>query len=330
MSSIKRRDFITLLGGAAAAWPLAGRAQQPAIPVVGYVHSDSPQSVAGLLAAFREGLRETGYLEGQNVLIEYRWAENDLSQLPELLADLVRRRVAVIATPGSSAAALAAKAATTTIPIVFSLGLDPVQLGLVTSLSRPGGNITGVNSMSNELAAKRLGLLRELLPTATRFGVLVNPKNPTTESLKKDLEAAAGAIDAQIEFFTATTGTDIDTAFASLMQRRADAFLVHPDNLFINRRVQLITLAARHAVPAIYPLRPDAEAGGLMSYGTELADAHRQAGIYTGRILKGAKPADLPVVQPTKFEFVINRQTAKTIGLTVPSTLLARADEVIE
>jgi putative tryptophan/tyrosine transport system substrate-binding protein len=330
MFDVRRREFITLLGGAAAAWPLAARAQQSAIPVVGYVHSDSPQSVAGLLAAFREGLRETGYLEGQNVLIEYRWAENDLSQLPELVADLVRRRVAVIATPGSSAAALAAKAATTTIPIVFSLGLDPVQLGLVTSLSRPGGNITGVNSMSNELAAKRLGLLRELLPTATRFGVLVNPKNPTTESLKKDLEAAAGAIDAQIEFFTATTGTDIDTAFASLMQKRADAFLVHPDNLFINRRVQLITLAARHAVPAIYPLRPDAEAGGLMSYGTELADAHRQAGIYTGRILKGAKPADLPVVQPTKFEFVINRQTAKTIGLTVPSTLLARADEVIE
>jgi putative ABC transport system substrate-binding protein len=326
---MRRRTFITLLG-VAASWPLAARAQQPAIPVVGYVHSDSPQPVAGLLAAFREGLRETGYVEGQNVLIEYRWAENDLSQLPELVADLVRRPVAVIATPGSSAAALAAKAATTTIPIVFSLGLDPVQLGLVASLSRPGGNITGVNSMSNELAAKRLGLLRELLPTATRFGVLVNPKNPTTESLKKDLEAAAGALDAQIEFFTATTGTDIDTAFASLVQTRADAFLVHPDNLFINRRVQLITLAARHAMPGIYPLRPDAEAGGLMSYGTELADAHRQAGIYTGRILKGAKPADLPVVQPTKFEFVINRQTAKTIGLAVPFTLLARADEVIE
>ena len=327
---MKRREFITLRGGAAVAWPLAARAQQAAMPVIGYVHSDSPQPVAGLLAAFREGLRETGYVEGQNVLIEYRWAENDLSKLPELMADLVHRRVAVIATPGSSAAALAAKAATTTIPIVFSLGLDPVQLGLVASLSRPGGNITGVNSMSNELAAKRLGLLRELLPTATRFGVLVNPKNPTTQSLKKDLDAAAGAIDVQIEFFTATTGTEIDTSFGSLVQRRADAFLVHPDNLFINRRVQLITLAARHGVPAIYPLRPDAEAGGLMSYGTELADAHRQAGIYTGRILKGAKPPDLPVVQPTKFEFVINRQTAKTIDLAVPSTLLARADEVIE
>jgi len=326
---MKRRDFITLLG-AAAAWPLAARAQQPTIPIVGYVHPDSPQPIAGLLAAFREGLSETGYVEGQNVVIEYRWAHNDLSRIPELVADLVRRRVAVIATPGSSAVALAAKAATTTIPIVFSLGLDPVQLGLVASLSRPGGNITGVNSMSNELVAKRLGLLHELLPTATRFAVLVNPKNPTTESLKKDVEAAAAAIGPQIEFFTASTGSEIDTAFANLVERRPDALVVHPDNLFINRRVQLTTLAARHAVPAIYPLRPDAEAGGLMSYGTKLADAHRQAGVYTGRILKGAKPADLPVVQPTKFEFVINLQTAKTIGLTVPATLLARADEVIE
>jgi putative tryptophan/tyrosine transport system substrate-binding protein len=282
------------------------------------------------VAAFREGLSETGYVEGQNVAIEYRWAENDLSRIPELVADLVRRRVAVIATPGSSAAALAAKAATTTIPIVFSIGLDPVQLGLVASLSRPGGNITGVNSMSNELVAKRLGLLHELLPTATRFAVLVNPKNPTTESLKKDVEVAAVAGGPQVELFTASTGGDIDAAFVSLLQRRADALLVHPDNLFINRRVQLITLTARHALPAIYPLRPDAEAGGLMSYGTKLAEAHRQAGVYTGRILKGTRPADLPVVQPTKFEFVINLQTAKTIGLTVPPTLPARADEVIE
>ena len=331
---MRRREFILALGGAVAApsllWPRAARAQPPSIPIVGYVHSDSPQTATGLLATFREGLSETGYVEGQNVAIEYRWAENDLSRIPELVADLVRRRVAVIATPGSSAAALAAKAATTTIPIVFSLGLDPVQLGLVESLSRPGGNITGVNSMSNELVAKRLGLLHELLPTATHLGVLVNPQNPTTESLKKDVEAAATAIGPQIEFFTASTGAEIDTAFASLVQRRADALVVHPDNLFINRRVQLITLAARHAVPVIYALRPDAEAGGLMSYGTKLADAHRQAGVYTGRILKGAKPMDLPVVQPTKFEFVINLQTAKTIGLTVPTTLLARADEVIE
>jgi len=330
MLDLRRRQFLTLLSGTAAAWPLAARAEQPTLPIVGYVHADSPQTVLGLLGAFREGLGETGYVEGQNVAIEYRWAENDLSRIPELVADLVRRRVAVIATPGSSAAALAAKAATSTIPIVFSLGLDPVQLGLVASLSRPGGNITGVNSMSNELVAKRLGLLHELLPTATRFAVLVNPKNPTTESLKKDVEVAAAAIGPQIEFFTASTGVDIDTAFVSLVQRRADALLVHPDNLFINRRIQLTTLAARHAVPAIYPLRPDAEAGGLMSYGTKLADAHRQAGVYTGRILKGAKPADLPVVQPTKFEFVINLQTAKTIGLTVPPTLLARTDEVIE
>ena len=331
---MRRREFILALGGAVAApsllWPRAARAQPPSIPIVGYVHSDSPQTAAGLLAAFREGLSETGYVEGQNVAIEYRWAENDLSRIPELVADLVRRRVAVIATPGSSAAALAAKAATTTIPIVFSLGLDPVQLGLVDSLSRPGGNITGVNSMSNELVAKRLGLLHELLPTSTHLGVLVNPQNPTTESLKKDVEAAATAIGPQIEFFTASTGAEIDTAFASLVQRRADALVVHPDSLFINRRVQLVTLAARHAVPVIYALRPDAEAGGLMSYGTKLADAHRQAGVYTGRILKGAKPTDLPVVQPTKFEFVINLQTAKTIGLTVPTTLLARADEVIE
>jgi putative ABC transport system substrate-binding protein len=319
-----------MLIGGAVAWPLAAHAKQPTIPIVGYVHSDSPQTVAGLLAAFREGLRETGYVEGQNVAIEYRWAQNDSSRIPELVADLVRRRVAVIAAPGSSAVALAAKAATTTIPIVFSLGLDPVQLGLVASLSRPGGNITGVNSMSNELVAKRLGLLHELLPTATRFAVLVNPKNPTTESLKKDVEAAAAAIGPQIEFFTASTGVDIDAAFVSLVQKRVDALVVHPDNLFINRRVQLTTLAARHAVPAIYPLRPDAEAGGLMSYGTKPAEAHRQAGVYTGRILKGAKPAELPVVQPTKFEFVINLQTAKTIGLTVPATLLARADEVIE
>src|SRR5215475_11149661 len=263
---MKRREFITLIGGAAAIpsllWPRAARAQQPTIPIVGYLHSDSPQTVAGLLAAFREGLSETGYIEGQNVAIEYRWAGNDLSRIPELVADLVRRRVAVIATPGSSAATLAAKAATTTIPIVFSLGLDPVQLGLVESLSRPGGNITGVNSMSNELVAKRLGLLHELLPKATRLGVLVNPQNPTTESLNKDVEAAATAIGPQIEFFTASTGAEIDTAFASLVQRRADALVVHPDNLFINRRVQLITLAARHAVPVIYPLRPDAEASG--------------------------------------------------------------------
>ena len=329
MFGMKRREFIALLGGAAA-WPLAARGQKVAMPVVGYLHSDSPQPVARLLAAFREGLSETGYVEGQNVAIEYRWAQNDLARIPELVADLVRRRVPVIATPGSSAAALAAKAATTTIPIVFSLGLDPVQLGLVASLNRPGGNITGVNSMSNELLPKRLGLLHELLPAAARFAVLVNPKNPTTQSLEKDVQAATAVMGRQIEILTATTHTDIDAAFVSLVQRRADALVVHPDNLFINRRVQLAILAARHAVPTIYPFRTDAEVGGLMSYGVSLADAHRQAGVYTGRILKGEKPADLPVVQPTKFELVINLKTAKALGLEIPPTLLARADEVIE
>jgi putative tryptophan/tyrosine transport system substrate-binding protein len=327
---VRRRDFIKVIAGSLAGWPPAARAQKRAIPVVGYLHSESPEQVAGLSAAFREGLAEAGYVEGKNVAIEYRWAHNDLSQIPELAADLIRRGVDVIATPGSSAAALAAKAATTTIPIVFSIGLDPVQLGLVASLNRPGSNITGVNSMSNELAPKRLGLLHELLPPAERFIVLVNPKNPTTNATIKDVQAAATAIDRQIEVLTASTEIDIDTAFASLAQRRADAFLVHPDNLFISRRVQLVALAARHALPGIYPFRADAEAGGLMSYGVSLADAHRQAGAYVGRILKGERPADLPVVQPTKFELVINLKTAKALGIVVPSALLARADEVIE
>jgi putative ABC transport system substrate-binding protein len=329
MLDVRRRQFITLLGGAVA-WPLAAGAQQPAMPVIGYLHSDSPQPVARLLTAFREGLSKTGYVEGQNVAIQYRWAQNDLARIPELVADLVRRRVAVIATPGSSAAALAAKAATTTIPIVFSLGLDPVQLGLVASLNRPGGNITGVNSMSNELLPKRLGFLHELLPAAARFAVLVNPKNPTTDSMEKDVKAATAVTGWQIEILNATTDTDIDEAFVNLVQRRADALVVHPDNLFINRRVQLAILAARHAVPTIYPFRADAEAGGLMSYGISLAEAHRQAGVYTGRILKGEKPGDLPVVQPTKFELVINLKTAKALGFKIPPMLLARADEVIE
>lgn len=295
-----------------------------------HLHSHSPQSIARLLAAFREGLSETGYVEGRNLAIEYRWAHNDNARLPELATDLVRRQVAVIAVPGTTAGALAAKAATTTIPIVFSVGLDPVQSGLVVSLNRPGGNVTGVNSMSNELVAKRLGLLYELMPAAAHFAVLVNPKNPTTEPLIKDVLAAGAAIGRQIEILTANTDREIDTAFARLVQWGADALLVHPDVLFISRRIQLITLAARHAVPAIYGFRTDVEAGGLMSYGTSLPDAHRQVGVYTGRILKGENPADLPVAQSTKFELVINQQTARILGLTVPPSLLALADEVIE
>jgi putative tryptophan/tyrosine transport system substrate-binding protein len=328
---MRRREFIRLFGSiAVVVWPLTARAQQTAMPVVGYLHSETPQSVARLLAAFRQGLSETGYVEGKNVTIEYRWARNDPSQIPNLVADLVHRRVAVIATPGTSAAALAAQAATKTIPIVFSIGLDPVQLGLVATLNRPGGNITGVNSMSNELLAKRFALLHELLPGATRFAVLVNPKNPTTKSINSDLQSMAATTGQQIEVLTASTESDIDAAFANLAQRQVDALLIHPDNLFLMRPAQLIALAARTAVPVIYPFRSDAEAGGLMSYGVSLADAHRQVGVYTGRILKGEKPGDLPVVQPTKFELVINLKTAKALGFTIPPTLLARADEVIE
>jgi putative ABC transport system substrate-binding protein len=327
---MRRRVFIALLCGAALAWPFAARAQQAPIPVVGYLHPDVPQAMAHLLAAFRKGLTETGYVEGGNLTIEYRWAQSDTDRLPELAADLVRRRVAVIATPSSTAAARAAKAATTTIPIVFSVGLDPVQTGLVASLNRPGGNVTGISTLSVEVGAKRLGLLLELLPAAARFAVLVNPNNPTAESLIKDSQAAASAMGRQVEVLTASTNTDIDTAFANLVQRRIDALSIHPDALFVNCRVQLATLAARHAVPAIYPFRDDAEAGGLMSYGPSLPDTHRQVGVYTGRILKGEKPADLPVVQSTKIDLVINLKTAKALGLTIPPSLLARADEVIE
>jgi putative tryptophan/tyrosine transport system substrate-binding protein len=282
------------------------------------------------VAAFRKGLSETGFVEGRNVAIEYRWAHDDFARLPELAADLVRRRVAVIAAPGSSPGGLAAKAATTTIPIVFSTGVDPVQAGLVASFNRPGGNVTGILSMSLELGPKRLGLLHELLPGAARFAMLIDPTSPNAESEVTDLQAAAATIGRQIEVFYAGTNRDIDTAFASLVQKRSDALWVAPNTLFINRRVQIVTLAARHAVPAAYPDRQITEVGGLMSYGSSQADIHRQVGIYTGRILKGEKPADLPVMQPTRFEFVINLQTARTLGIEVPPTLLALADEVIE
>jgi putative ABC transport system substrate-binding protein len=328
---MQRREFITFLGGAAAAWPLAARAQQPGVPVVGFLYSSSPESSANLVAAFRKGLSETGYVEGRNVAIEFRWGQNDPARLPELAADLVRRRVAVIATPPSTAATLAAKAATTTIPIVFTTGGDPVQNGLVAALNRPGGNVTGIISMNAELGPKRLGLLHDLLPTATRFAVLVYPSNnPSNESAITDAQAAAAAIGRQIEVFTASTNRDIDTAFASLVQKGSAALLVSPSPFFVSRRVQIVTLAARHAVPAIYASRSYTEVGGLMSYAASEMDRFRQAGIYTGRILSGEKPADLPVMRATKFDFIINLQTARTLGIEVPPTLLALTDEVIE
>ena len=308
---IGRREFITLLGSAAVAWPLAARAQQPAMPVVGFLHHGPPEELAPLIAGFRKGLSETGYVEGQSVAIEFRWANNQMDRLPELAADLVRRRVAVIATPLSTPAALAAKAATASIPIVFGVGTDPVQAGLVPSFNRPGGNVTGIVLLNWELGPKRLGFLHQLLPRAARFAVLVRPDNPdVVEPFIKEVEMAAAAVGKQIEILTARSNPDIDVAFASLVQKRADGLLVSSDTPFVNRRVQLVGLSLRHAVPAIYPWREAVEIGGLMSYGASLTDAYRQAGVYTGRILKGEKPADLPVMQSTKFEFVINLNTA--------------------
>ena len=329
-ADMRRREFISLLGGAAAAWPLAARAQQPAMPVIGFLDTRSPDGMTDRLRAFREGLKDSGYVERENVAIEYRWAENQLDRLPELAAELVRRQVAVIAAT-STYSAFAAKAATTTTPIVFLVGEDPVRLGLVASLARPGGNLTGINIFTGELTAKRLELLREMVPGAARIAVLVNPANATTtETTLRDVAAAARVMGLQIQVLNASTSREIDAAFATFVRERPDAVFVGLDVFFISRRVQLVNLASRHALPATYPLREFAEVGGLMSYGTNIADTFRQIGVYAGRILKGAKPADLPVVQSTKFELVINAWTARMLGLAVPPTLLATADEVIE
>jgi len=327
---LKRRDFITLIGGAAVAWPLAARAQQGAVPVVGFLNSASPATYSHLLGAFRLGLKESGFIEGENVTIEYRWAENEFDRLPALARELVRRQVAVIAATGGIHSALAAKAATSTIPIVFNIGDDPVRLGLVASVARPGGNVTGVNNFIYELVAKRLALLRELMPSAARVAVLVNPANAQTATTLRDVEAAARPAGLQIQIAKAGTAREIDAAFAALARDRVDGLFVPPDPLFISRRIQLVQLAARHALPATYPVRDFAEAGGLMSYGTNTADAWHQTGVYTGRILKGTAPAELPVLQPTKFELVINAQTARMLDLAVPPSLFATADEVIE
>jgi len=326
---VRRREFITLLGGAAA-WPLGARAQQPAMPVIGFLSGTSAGAQPHWFAAFRKGLGETGYVEGHNVSFEYRWAEGQYNRLPALVEDLIRRHVSVIVTPPSIPAALAAKAATMTIPIVFSVADDPVTLGLVASLARPGGNATGVNFFVAELTGKRLGILRELLPKTARLSVLLNPSNiEIAERALEDVKAAA-AIGLQIQVLNASTSDEIDAAFTTLVSNRADALLVAPDSFFNSRRVQIAILAAHYSVPTIYAQRDYAEAGGLISYGTDVTDSVRQQGVYTGRILNGIKPADLPVIQSTKFELVINLRTAKTLGISVPDSVLARADEVIE
>ena len=327
---MKRREFITLLGGAAA-WPLAARAQQSGpMPVIGILYPGSPEATAKYIASLRKGLAEAGYVEGRNIAIEYRWGHGDSGRLPELAGDLISRRVAVIVTPGSVAAALAAKAATTTIPIVFVIGVDPVQAGLVASLNRPGGNVTGISSMNTGLAAKQLGLLHQLVRRDARFAVLVNPDNPQSRSTLSEVQAAASAMERQLDAVTAATYRDISPAFGDAVRKQADALLIIADPLFASRPVQLATLAARHALPAIYSLREFAEAGGLMSYGSNFTELFRQAGTYASRILKGEKPTDLPILQATKFELVVNLQTAEALGLEVPATLLALADEVIE
>jgi putative tryptophan/tyrosine transport system substrate-binding protein len=325
---MRRREFVTLLGGSAAAWPLSARAQQPAkLPTVGFLGAGTPSTYSQW--AFRQGLDEAGYVEGRNVTIEYRWAEGQYDRLPAMATELVQRQVAAIVT-FPIPAAIAAKAATATIPIVFNVAGDPVKLGLVASLARPGSNATGVNSFLAELGAKQLGLLHELLPKAARIGLLVNPSNANVEGVTKDVMAAAATLGVQIDVVQASDSREIEAAFATLVRNKANALLIGSDVFFSSRRVQLATLTTRDAIPAVQNVREFAEVGGLMSYGTSLTESFRQLGVYTGRILKGAKPADLPVVQSTKFEFVINLPTARALGIEIPPTLLARADEVIE
>jgi putative tryptophan/tyrosine transport system substrate-binding protein len=326
---LKRRDFITLLGGAAAAWPVSAHAQQPTMPMVGFLHVASPGAFPHLLAGFRQGLKDAGVIEGQDATIEFRWAEGHYDRLPELADELVRQRVSVLVAVGGEDSALAAKAATTTIPIVFLVARDPALTGLVVSLSRPGGNATGVNLYGAELGAKRLGLLHDLVPTASVIGLLLNPGYLTAEAEVKEVDATARRIGCEILLLKASNDSEIDAAFAA-MRTRIGALLVGTDPFFNSRRRHIVTLAARESVPVMFDQREFAAAGGLISYGTSLADAYRQVGIYAARILRGEKPSELPVLQPTKFELVINLQTARTLGLTVPPTLLARADEVIE
>jgi putative ABC transport system substrate-binding protein len=328
---MQRRDFIALLGGATVAWPLAAHAQRPAMPVIGFIDSRSPEALGERLRKFRQGLKDSGYTEGENVAIEYRWAENQANRLPDLAADLVRRHVSVIVASGGVPVVFAAKAATTTIPIVFLTADDPVRLGLVTSVARPGGNVTGINFFNAELVAKRLELLREMLPRAERIALLVSPSAlANTETTLRDVNVAAHAMGVQISVLRADTSREIDAAFAEIARQRPDALFVGEAPFINARRVQLVQLAAHHAIPAIYSSREFSEIGGLMTYGADISDAYRQVGVYAGRILKGAKPADMPVLQTNKFELIVNAQTARMLGLTVPQTLLTSADEVIE
>jgi len=326
---MRRREFIAYIGGAAA-WPLAARAQQPGMPVVGFLNPGLPEPSSFLVVAFREGLEKEGYVEGQNVTVEYRWASGHYNELQTLASDLVRRHVVVIAATGGSISAQATKAATATIPIVFNVGEDPIKLGLVASFNRPGGNITGVNTLSPALESKRLGLLRELVPQAAIVAVLLNPSNPDADLQRRDIQAAASAIGQDLRTFDVGNESDIETAFAALVRQRADALLVGSDVFLTNRREQIVALAARYAVSTIYSFRSFAESGGLMSYSTNLVEVYRQVGFYVGRILKGEKPANLPIVQPTKFELVINLKTAKAMNVKISDNLLSLADEVIE